>query len=155
MAQDTAPSLSALPALAVQLVFGSAEAKAGVRLASCSKPLLAEAKRCQALWDHALAHGCRRPRNYHVLAAAVKALTALEMPALEAGSELLGRVGRAAVIVALHGDGGLHQTYEAEWQAGLEAAEAFKEVPEAQVPLLHWLGSYAQYVPGIEGVEYA
>ena len=153
MAQHTAPSLSALPGDALQLVFGSAQPEDGARLACCARFLLSEAKRCQALWDHALAQGQRQPFNYRVLAAAVKALTAEEAPALEAGSELLGRVGKATVMVAMVG--GLHETHEAKWQAGLEAAEAFKEVPEAQAELLYWLGGYARHVPGIEGVEYA
>ena len=152
MAQHPAPSLSALPGDALQVVFGSAQPEDGARLACCARFLLSEAKRCQALWDHALAQGERYPYNYRVQAAAVKALTAEEAPALQAGSELLGRVGSAAVRVQLYG--GQHETREATWQAGLEAAETFKEVPEAQVQLLDWVWSYAEHVPGIEGVEY-
>ena len=51
------PSFSSLASDAVQLVFGSAEAKAGVRLASCSRFLHHEAKRCQTLWDGVLDQG--------------------------------------------------------------------------------------------------
>ena len=141
-------SFSDLSSDAVQLVLGSAEAQAGVRLASCSRFLRSEAKRCQALWDHALAQGERHPRDYRVLAAAVKALTAEEAPALEAGSELLGRVGAAAVRTALHGE--LHETYRARWEAGLEAAEAFKEVPEAQVRQLDWLWVQYRFLDHLE-----
>lgn len=151
MAQD-ALSLSTLSSDAVQQVLGSAEAKAGLRLASCSRFLHAEAKRCQALWVGVLDHGERMGR-WRVQVAAVKALRAAEAPALEAGSELHGRVGVAAVLVDLECD--LHQTDEAKWQAGLGTAAGFKEVPEAQQPLLNWLGAYAEHLPGIECVEYA
>ena len=44
---------------------------------------------------------------------------------------------------------------QTRWQAGLEAAEAFKEVGEAQAFLLGWLVNSARHLPGIEGVEYA
>ena len=60
MAQETLPpSLAGLPSDALQQVFGSAEYKAGVRLASCSKPLLAEAKRCRLFRAHVLDQGAR------------------------------------------------------------------------------------------------
>ena len=148
---EDVPLFADLPAVAVQLVLGSAEAKAGVRLASCSKPLLAEAKRCQALWKHVLYYGYSNPRNHRVLAAAVKALSAPEVPAL--GSFLLGCVGEAAVSVEAFG--GLHETLDAQWEAGRKAAERFEQVPEAQWELLYWLVVNAPHLPGIEGVEYA
>ena len=65
-----------------------------MRLAVCSRKLHSEAARCQALWDHVLAHG-RRLHDLRVRAAAGCALTA----ALEAGSKRLGRVGQPAGCV--------------------------------------------------------
>ena len=147
--------LSELPSELIQYVFACVDARAGVRLAACSSKLQQEAKRCQLLWDHVLAQGEQEvPYNYRVLAAAVKALTAEEAPALEAGSELLGRVGKAAVEAALF-DARLQDDDEARWQAGMEAAKAFKEVPEAQFWLLCSLPArHAQvYMPGIKGVQ--
>ena len=96
---------------------------------------------------HLLSHTGR------VLAAAVRALTAPEVPALEENLALLGRVGRAAVRVEIESE--LHETWEAKREAGREAAESFEQVPEAQAELLVWLGIYAYHLPGIEGVEYA
>ena len=116
-----AQGLDSLSSDVLQHVFAQAGAEAGVRLAACSRRLHSEAARCRALWDHVLLHGL--PRNYRVLAAAVRALTAEEAPALEAGSELLGRVGKATVLVALFGTHETHM-HEARWVEGLR----FKEV---------------------------
>ena len=51
--------------------------------------------------------------------------------------------------------GHVHETQEAKWEAGREAAERFEQVPEAQIELLKWLGAFSDHLPGIEGVEYA
>ena len=122
---EPAPSLTldGLASDVLQHVFAQAGAEAGVRLAACLHKLHLEASRCQALWDHVLLHGF--PHNYRVQAAAVRALTAPGQPALEAGSELLRRVGVAAVAVALFGT---HEEnmHGARWEEGLEAAARFK-----------------------------
>ena len=51
-----------------------------MRLAACSRKLYQDASRCQALWDHALAHGERCSPNYRVQVSVVKALTVEEAP---------------------------------------------------------------------------
>ena len=93
------------------------------------------------------------------------ALVTALLPPLEAGSELSGRVGRAAVELAVK-EGcpvyvrGSGWTVEESWTEGREAAEHFREEAEAQLPLLEWVvNEVIDYYPrfgSLEGMlEYA
>ena len=137
MATEDMASLSELPAIVLQMVLANAQPEGGARLAACSRKLRSEATRCQLFWDNVLARG-EGSDEYHVQAAAVKALTAEEAPALDTGSALFERVAVATVRVALY-SGPNERTVEARWEEGLEAAVSFKEVPKAQTELLVWL----------------
>ena len=147
MAQHV-PCLLDLPASVLLIILSLAGPKEGARLASCCHALHAAAAACRLFWTRVLDRG-EAEEDVRLQASAVRALKAAELkPALEAGSELRGRMAAVAVRLALQE----HETVEAQWTAGREAAERFWEEAEAQRALLEWLETYGRDIGMVEGV---